>query len=330
MMDRRTFVVIAGAALLPLSQTLRAQGQATMRRIGYLSASARVDVEFFLNLLRPELEKLGWTDGRNVVVLEPRTAEARNERMPSLAVELVAQSPDVILAQGVTATRAVMQATKSIPIVMVAVGNPVELGLVTDYRNPGGNVTGSCFLAHETGRKLLQLLKQAAPRVRSVAIFDNPTNELAATFLKGMRANSVALGMRPQVLEVSGSGDIEPAFAAIRRENTESIIITPEPLIRSKGEVIAEFAQRHGLPLVAIGNRRVLPTTGLMSYGPTSAQYAQITARYIDRILKGAKPGDLPVEQPARFELVINMKAAKALRLTIPQSLLLRADEVIQ
>ena len=329
-MDRRTFVVIAGAALLPLSQTLRAQGQATRRRIGYLSASARIDVEFFLNLLRPELDKLGWTDGRNVVVLEPRTAEARNERMPSLAAELVAQSPDVILAQGVTATRAVMQATKSIPIVMVGVGNPVELGLVTEYRNPGGNVTGSCFLAHETGRKLLQLLKEAAPRVRSVAIFDNPTNELAATFLKGMQANSVALGMRPQVLEISGSGDFEPAFAAIRRENTESIIITPEPLIRSKGEVIAEFAQRHGLPLVAIGGRRVLPTTGLMSYGPTSAQYAEITARYIDRILKGAKPGDLPVEQPARFELVINMKAAKALGLTIPQSLLSRADEVIQ
>ena len=330
MIDRRAFMSVAGGILLVQSIATHAQGQITKRRIGFLSTSARVDAEFFLNLLRPELDKLGWTDGRNVVVLEPRTAEARNERVPSLAAELVAQSPDLILAQGIPSTRALMQATKSIPIVMIGVANPVELGIVTDYRKPGGNVTGSCFLAHETGRKLLQLLKEAAPRVRSVAIFDNPTNELAATFLKGMQANSVALGMRPQVLEVSVPGDIEPAFAAIRRENTESIIITPEPLIRSKGEVIAEFAQRHGLPLVAIGNRRVLPTTGLMSYGPTSAQYAQITARYIDRILKGVKPGDLPVEQPARFELVINMKAAKALGLTFPQSLLSRADEVIQ
>ncbi len=330
MMNRRHFVVIAGGALLPLSLTLGAQGQGTTRRIGFLSAFPRADVEVLVNQLRPELDKLGWTDGRNIVILEPRTAEGRNERLPALAAELVAQSPDVILVQTAPATRALMQATKAIPIVMFAVGNPVELGIVADFRRPGGNVTGSTLLADESVRKLLQLLKEAAPRVQSVALFINPTNEAAAPLVKQMRSDAAAIGMRAQVVEVSGPGDFEPAFAAIRRENTESIILIPEPLIRSNREAIGGFAQRHGLPLAVVGGSRVLPAGGLIAYAATTVQYAQLTARYVDRILKGAKPGDLPIEQPTRFELVVNMKTAKALGLTIPQTLLLRADDVIQ
>jgi len=329
-MDRRTFVAISGAALLPLSLTLRAQGQATTRRIGFLSPFARADVEVLVNQLRPELDRFGWTDGRNIVLLEPRLAEGRNERLPALAAELVAQGPDVIVVQSAPATRALMQATKTIPIVMHAVGNPVELGIVADIRNPGGNITGSTFLADETVQKLLQLLREAAPRVRSVALFVNPTNEAAAPLVKAMRADTAAMAMRIQVVEVSGPGDFEPAFAAIRRENTESILLPPEPLIRSKRDAIGDFAQRHGLPLVVVGGSRVLPAGGLIAYAATSVQYAQLTARYVDRILKGAKPGGLPVEQPTKFELIINLKTAKALDLTIPQALLLRADEVIQ
>ena len=330
MIDRRAFVVIAGGALLPLSLTRRAQGQTPPRRIGFLAPGSRAGIEVTVNLLRPELDKLGWTDGRNIVLLEPRIAEGRNERLPALAAELVAQSPDVILVQSVPATRALMQATKTIPIVMYAVGNPVELGIVADFRNPGGNVTGLSILADETVRKLLQLLREAAPRVRSVALFVNPTNESVPPLLKVMRADAAAVGMRLQVIEVSAPGDLESAFAAIRRENTESILLPPEPLILSKRDAIGDFAQRHGLPLAVAAARLNLPAGGLMAYGPASAQYAQIAARYVDRILKGAKPGDLPIEQPTRFELVINMKTAKALGLTIPQSLLLRADEVIQ
>ena len=321
---------LAGGALIAQSVAVRAQGQAAPRRIGLLFPGSRADVEGLVNLLRPELDKLGWTDGRNIVLLEPRIAEGRNDRLPALAAELVAQSPDVIVVVCAPATRALMQATKTIPIVMYAVGNPVDLGIVADFRNPGGNVTGLSILADETLRKLLRFLKEAAPHVRSVALFLNSTNEAAPPLLKAVRADSAALGMRLQEIGVSGPGDFETAFAAIRRENTESIVLPPEPLIQSKREAIAEFAQRQGIPLAVAGPRRSLPATGLISYGPVSGLYAQIASRFIDRILKGAKPGDLPIEQPATFELVINVKTAKALGLTIPQSLLLRADEVIQ
>ena len=329
MMDRRTFVAVAGGALLGLSPSLRAQGQVTMRRIGFLSAFARTDVEALIRELRPELEKLGWTDGRNIAFLDLRTTEGKNDPLPATAVELVAQGPDVILVQSAPATRALMQATKTIPIVMIGVGNPVEYGIVANYRKPGGNVTGASYLAGESVRKTLQLLKEAAPRLRSVAVFSNPSNEATAAMVKQVRADAEALGMHAQTVEVSSPGDFETAFAAIRRANTESILLPPEPLIRNNRVAIGDFAQAQKLPLAVVGSGRFLPANGLISYGPTTTQYAQLVASYVDRILKGAKPGDLPVEQPSRFELSINLKAAKALGLTIPQSLLLRADEVI-
>jgi len=329
-MDRRTFMVIGGGALLGLSLSLRGQAQITTRRVGFLSAFPRTDIEFFLSQLRPELEKLGWTDGRNIVLLEPRTTLGDNTRLPSVAGELVAEGPDLILVQTVPATRALMQATKSIPIVMVGVGNPVELGVVAGFVKPGGNVTGTSYLANEYAGKLLQLLKEAAPRLRSVAVFANPSNEAAAPLVKQMQADAVTFGIRVQIVEVSRQGDFEAAFAAIRNANTESILLPPEPVIQSNREAIAGFAQTYGLPLANVGGSRGLPASGLIAYGPTRDEYAKLAARYVDRILKGAKPGDLPVEQPTRFVLTINLKAAKALGLTIPQSLLARADEVIQ
>jgi putative ABC transport system substrate-binding protein len=330
MMDRRTFVAIAGGTLLGLSPNLRAQSQAKTRRIGFLSAFARADAEALFRELRSELEKLGWTDGRNIVFLELRTTEGKNDRLPAVAVELVAQGPDVILVQSAPATRALMQATKTIPIVMVGVGNPIEYGMVADYRKPGGNVTGASYLADESVRKTLQLLKEAAPRLRSVAIFSNPSNEAAAPMVKLLTVDAQALGMQVQIVEVAAPGDFEAAFAAIRRANTESILLPPEPLIRNNRVAIAEFAQAHKLPLAIVGSGRYLPASGLISYGPTTTQYAQLGASYVDRILKGANPGDLPIEQPSRFELSINLKTAKTLGLTIPQTLQLRADELIQ
>ena len=321
---------MVGCAALGLSGTLRAQGEAARRRIGILYVSARTDADYFVGLLRPELDKLGWTDGRNIALLEPRSAEGRNDRLPSIAAELVAQSPDVILVQSAPATRAVMQATKSIAIVMIGVGNPVEYGIVASHARPGGNVTGSTYLADESIRKLLQLLKEAVPRLRSVAVFSNPTNEAAAPMVKLLRADAERYGIRAQFVEVSSPGDFEAAFAAIRRENTESILLPPEPLIRTQRDRIGGFAQTQALPLAVVGANRYLPAGGLISYGPTSVQYAETTARYVDRILKGAKPSDLPVEEPARFEFTINLKTAKALGLTIPQVLLQRADDLIQ
>ena len=313
-----------------MSTGLRAQGTGKTRRIGFLSLYTRGDMETFLSQIRPELKELGWVNGRNIDVLEPRTTEGRNEGLPAAAAELVAQGPALILVQTLPATRALMQATTSIPIVMVGVGNPVELGLVADYRRPGGNVTGSSFMANEYAAKLLQVLKEAAPRLRSVALFTNPSNEAAVQFVKQMRADAVALGMQVQVLEVRGNDDFEPAFAVIRSASTQSILIPPEPLILSKRDAIAAFAQTHALPLAVVGRSRFLPAGGLVAYGPAPEEYAQLAVRYIDQILKGAKPGDLAIEQTTRFNLAINLKTAQALGLTIPQSLIVQANELIQ
>lgn len=329
-MDRRALMAAAVGAMFMVSAKLRAQGQATARRVAFLSAFPRADIDAALGLIRAELAKLGWNDGHNIVMLAPRTAEGRNELLSTLAAEIVAQDPDLILAQTLPATRALMQATKSIPIVMYAVGNPVEHGIVADYRRPGGNVTGSSYMANEYARKLLQLLKEAASGVHSVAVFANPSNDGAAAFVKQARADAAALEMRAQIVEVPGPSDFEAAFAAIRGAKTQAILLPPEPLILSKRELIAGFAQAHRLPLVVVGVSRVLPASGLMAFGPARDEYAQLAARYIDRILKGANPGDLAVEQTTRFNLAINLKTAKALGLTIPRSLLLRADEVIE
>lgn len=313
-----------------MAAAVRAQGTGKTRRIGFLSLFTRGDMETFLTQVRPELEKLGWVDGRNIEVLEPRTTEGSNEGLPAAAAELVAQRPEVILVQTLPATRALMQATKSIPIVMVGVGNPVELGIVTDYRKPGGNVTGSSYMANEYAAKLLQVLKEAAPRLRSVALFTNPSNEAAAPFVRQMRADALALGMQLQVIEITGKDDFEPAFAVIRGASTQSILLPPEPLILSKRDAIAAFAQAHGLPLAVVGRSRFLPAAGLVAFGPAQEEYAQLAVRYINEIFKGARPGDLAIEQTTRFNLAINLKTAKALGLTIPQSLLVRADELIR
>ncbi|MEO5880912.1 MAG: ABC transporter substrate-binding protein [Caldimonas sp.] len=313
-----------------MSRALHAQGQSAARRIGYLSGFNRASVDALLGDLRPELEKLGWTEGRNLLILEPRTADGAYERLPALATELVSQSPDLILVQSVPAARALVKASKSIPVVMAGVGTPVELGIVADYRKPGGNVTGSSYLADEYVRKLLQFLKEAAPRLRSVAVFTNPSNEAAIALVKQMRADAAALGIQALIVEVVGKGDFESAFAAIRDARTESILLPPEALIQANRESIAAFAKRHGMPLVTVGSSRNLPPSGLFAYGPAAGEYARVTAKYVDRILRGAKPGDLPIEQPTRFSLVINLKAARALGLPIPQSMLLLADEVIE
>lgn len=328
-MKRRTFVAFSGGALLGPSAGLRAQSTKT-HRVGFLATYSRANAESFLSLLRPHLEQLGWIDGRNIVLLAPRTIGGDDNRQSSEISELVAERPDLILVQGVPATRALIHATKSIPIVMVGVGNPVELGIVSDFARPGGNVTGLSYLANEYSGKVLQFLKEAAPRLRSVAVFINPTNEHAAQFFKKMNADAEALGMRAQRIDILGASDFEPAFAAIRSAGMESLFIAPEPLIQSNRAAIGAFAQTHRLPLVTVGVSSVLPAGGLLAYGPGRNEYAHLAARYVDRLLTGAKPGDLAIEQPTRFDLVINLKTAKALGLTIPHALLLRATELIQ
>ena len=258
MTGQRTF--LCGLTLCALASSW-ASGQVTVRRLGFLSPFSRSDIEDFLSLLRLELEKLGWTYGRNIILLEPRTTEGANDRLPAMAAKLVSQAPDLILVQSVPATRALMQATKSIPIVMAGVGNPVEYGIVPNLRKPGGNVTGSSFLASEYAGKLLQLLKEADPRLRSVAMFANPHDQTHAAYVKQVQADASASGIQLQIVEVSGKGDFEGAFAAIRSAKTQSILIPPEALIQSNRDAIAAFAQSQGLPLAVVGASRILPAS---------------------------------------------------------------------
>ena len=328
-MKRRRFVLHGVGATLACAVCRPASSQATPRRIVFFTLFTRANVEVFLGLLRTEMQKLGWTDGRNMT-LELRSTEGRNDLLPVAAAEIVAQAPDLLLVQSLPATRALMQATKTLPIVMVSVGNPVENGLVANYGMPGGNATGSVYPADEAMRKLLQLLKEAVPRLRSVALFTNPSNEAAAPMVRLLRADALAMGLELQVVEVVAKGDFEAAFAAIRSAKTQAILLPPEALIVSQREAIAGFAQSLGLPLAILAASRGLAASGLMAFGPSRIEFAQIAARQADRILKGAKPGELPIEQPTRFELAINVRAARALGLTIPQALLLRADEVIE
>lgn len=326
MPNRRSFIAMSASATVLCSGGRHALAQATVPRIAYLSPIDQAALERFYALLRPELENLGWTDGRNIQLLASMSSAVKAELLPAMAAEIVAQAPDLILVNGLPPTRAVMQATKTIPIVMISVGNPVEYGIVADYRKPGANVTGSKYPADVAASKLLQFLRKASPRLRSTAMFVNPGNEGAAALAKQARADASALGLQLQVVEVRSAGDFEAAFAAFRHAGSESILLPPEPLIQAHRELIASFAQKHGLPLAVVAFGRFLPASGLMAFGPAPTQYLTMTASYIDRILKGAKPGDLPIEQPTRFELTLNLKSAKALGLTVP----LRADEVIQ
>lgn len=328
MIDRRR-IAAAAIALLAGSTGRHAAAQATRRRIVFLTVFSRADAEAFLDLLRGEMLKFGWTDGGNMM-LELRTTEGRNELLPEAAAEIVAQAPDLLLVQTIPATRALMHATPSIPIVMVSVGNPVEHGLVADYRRPGGNVTGSVYPADEAMRKLLQLLKEAVPRLRSATLFANPSNEAAAPMVEQVRADASDLGLQVQVVEVLGKGDFDAAFAAIRSAKTQAILLPPEPLIVSNREAIAGFAKAQRVPLAVVGAGRSLPASGLMAFAPSRLEFARIAARQVDRILKGAKPGDLPVEQPTTFELVLNLRTAAALGLTIPPVLRLRTDRLIE
>jgi putative ABC transport system substrate-binding protein len=327
-MDRRR-VALWAASWLAWAAAVPARGQAPPRRIVFLTVFPRADSEAFAGMVRSELHKLGWSDGRQIT-LDLRSTEGRNDLLPAAAAEIVARSPHLLLVQTIPATRALMQATQTLPIVMVSVGNPVEHGLVADYRRPGGNVTGSVYPADEAVRKLLQLLKEAVPRLRSVALFANPSNEAAAPMARQARADSVALGLQLQVVEVRSQGDFDAAFAAVRSAGLQAILLPPEPLIHSQREAIAGFARAQGVPLVVVGTGRSLPASGLMAFAPLRTEFAEIAARQVDQILRGAKPGELPIEQPTRFELVLNQRSARALGLTLPQALLLRADEVIE
>ena len=329
MISRRTFLAGTGAMLLAAPLVAEAQ-QRPMPRIGILTGESSADLLPALEQFRQELRKRGWIDGQTIILLEPRSAEGRNERLSELAAEVLKADPQIIVVFGAPATRVLRQATATIPIVMWSVGDPVGYGFVASLAKPGGNVTGTSTMVIETGGKLVELLKEALPAVTRLALFVNPGNPGAASYARQVQEVAEALRLKVQVLEVRRPDDFEGAFAAIVREHTDAIILPPEPLIRSQRRRIAEFAAQHHLPLLLHGPPVLLESGGLLTYGSRLSEQPRIVASYVDRILKGARPADLPVQQPTEFELGVNLKTAKALGLTIPPSLLGRADEVIQ
>ena len=330
MMDRRTFLAGTSAALLASPLAAEAQQAAKVARIGYLSPNLAANPHL-PESFRQGLRDLGYVEGRNVVI-EYRDAEGKLERLPALAAELVALKVDVIVAAGPPAALAAKQATRTLPIVFASSGDPVTSGLVTSLARPGGNVTGLSALTQELVGKRLELLKQAGPGVSQVAVLWHPGvlgERTEKDMLKGAEVAARALGVRLQVVEARGPEDFGRAFSEMTRARAGALTVLGSVMFVNERRRLVDLAAKNRLPAV-YAQREFVDAGGLMSYGANLADLFRRAATYVDKILKGAKPGDLPVEQPTKFELVINLKTAKALGLTIPPSLLARADEVIQ
>lgn len=324
-MDRRTFLgALTGGLLVVPGGAAEAQPAAKVPRIGALVVAGPgfSPIEGF----RQGLRERGYVEGRNVTV-EYRYAEGRADRYDGLVAEMVALEPDVIVVWGTELTQAVRRATSTIPIVFALADRPVEMGLVSNLARPGGNVTGLTTLSFELSAKRLELLKEALPKVTRVAVLYAPDPRTAST-LQEMANAARSLGIRLQRLEARGPQDFDRAFAEMAREQAEAVVLLPTSLSPTLGARIADLALKRRLP--AIGQGRGFVAAGaLMAYAANWDDIARRAATFVDKVLKGAKPADLPVEQPTKFDLLINLRTARALGLTIPQSLLLRADQVI-
>jgi putative ABC transport system substrate-binding protein len=326
--DRRTFVNLVASGCLLGPRAVRAQQVGKVRRIGWLGVSSPSDRPSLFDAFRQRLRELGWIEGRNIVI-DFRYAEGRVDRLPDLAAELVRLKVDVIVSFGTQGVTAAKNATETIPIVMIAVRDPVGTGLIASLARPGGNVTGGSGSAGlEIFAKQLELLKETVPKVGRVAILSNPANAYHELAIRELKIAARPLGLELQLLEARGPNEFDGAFAAMAKERAGALLVLSDVMLNSHRARVADLVARSRLPAM-YGVRESVEAGGLMSYGPSFLDLFRRAATYVDKILKGAKPAELPVELPTEFELVINMKTAKALGLTIPQSLLLRADEMI-
>jgi putative ABC transport system substrate-binding protein len=325
-MDRRAFLAVAAASVVARPGVARAQQPAKISRLGCLSL--RSGPGEFEETFVQGLRELGYVEGQNVA-LEYRWAGGKAERLPEMAAELVRLKVDLIVAQGTLAAEAARRATTSIPIVFVAAGDPVGSGLVSSLGSPGGNVTGLTILSTELAGKRLQILRELLPRAKRVALIVHRPASPTPILIREMRAAAQQLGIQVVAQEIDTAVDLPSAFAAIQRERAQAVVVQQNPITNENARRIAELAIQHRLPAIYY-RRDFVEAGGLMSYGANSAAIYRRAATYVDKILKGAKPADLPVEQPTKFEFIINLKAAKALGLTIPPALLVRADQVIQ
>jgi len=321
-MDRRRFLSTTVAGLLAAPRAAEAQPSTTIPRIGLLG-----DVTSW-EPLRVGLRDLGYVEGKSIA-FEERSSQGRNERFSGLASELVRLNVNIIVTWGTPATLAVKQATKTIPIVMAHVGDPLRSGLVANLAHPGGNVTGVTALGPGLAAKRLELLKEAVPNMSRVAFLWNPANPDQKSSFNEVQAGARALGVTLHSAEARSREELEQALAAMKQSHPSALLMTADAVHQRYTSRIVAFTSETRLPAM-YQLKEAVDRGGLMSYGASLPDLARRAAYFVDKILKGAKPGDLPVEQPTKFELVINLKTAKALGLTIPPSLLLRADQVIE
>jgi putative ABC transport system substrate-binding protein len=327
-MERRAFISSITVGLLAAPLAAEAQQAGKVPRIGYLAFNLATSPHLH-EAFRQGLRDLGYVEGRNIVI-EYRDTEGKFERFPALAAELVSLRVDLIVAGAFQATLAAKNATKTIPIIMVAVADPVRIGLIASLVRPGGNITGlALFAGTEIFGKHLELLKEAVPNLSRVAVLSNPANPMHVLRLREVEVAGRSLGVQVQILKAQGPEEFDSAFAAMTRERAGALYVVGDPMFVSHRRRFAELAAKSRLPAV-YELKDHAEAGGLMVYGPSTLDMYRRAAPYVDKILKGAKPGDLPVEQPTKFELVINLKTAKALGLKIPPSLLARADEVIE
>ena len=325
-MDRRAFLGALGLLAPPFAA--EAQQQTQLQRVGLLTPAASSAVRDVWQAFRGGLRELGWHEGRNIVV-EYRSAEGEFQRLPALAAELVDLKVAVLVSANSPGTRAAMNATKTIPIVMVAVGDPVATGFVTNLARPGGNVTGVTNSARDLTRKRLELLKETVATASRIAVIMNTDDPIVPPQVEELRAAGRALGLNLQFVEARKAADLDAAFAMILRGRADALFRLADPLNTALRARTVEFTLKHRLPAMMV-LRQDVEAGGLIAYFTDHIAHYRRAATYVDRILRGAKPADLPIEQPTKFDLAINLKTAKALGLTIPPSLLQRADQVLE
>ena len=329
MIKRRTFLI--GSLVVFAPSRARAQQMGKVYRIGFLGIANASSWAIYITALRQGLRELGYVEGKNLVI-EYRWAQDDFGRLPKLAADLVNLKVDVIVTHGTPGSRAAKQATTTIPIVMAAVGDPVRSGLVASLARPDGNLTGNSILEFDLTLKRLQLVKEIVPNASRVGLFDVPGTQIGSVEEGGARNvdNAAAsLGMKVNRFGIRGSSDLASALATMVRERTDALIVRTDALLVAHYGEIARLAVQQRLPTIG-GAEPFVEAGGLLAYGANVVETYRHSAVYVDKILRGAKPADLPIEQPTKYVLAVNLKTAKALGLTIPQSLLLRADEVIE
>jgi putative ABC transport system substrate-binding protein len=326
-MQRREFITLLGGVAAGWPLVARAQPAGKIYRIGFLGVTSRAEYRGQVDALQTGLRQLGYEEGNNVV-FEYRWAEGRYDRLLGLAVELVNLKVDVLVAHSTPGARAAKQATSTIPIVVCAVADPVDVGLVASLARPGGNLTGLTFFLAEICAKRVELIKEAIPNLTRVAVIINPGNVSHSIVLELMQQTAAALGVELVPVEVKTHDDIAAAIAGVATRSASALVAIEDPLVISNARQIADFALQNRLPL--IGFKPQAEASALMEYGPDFLDLFYRAATLVDKILKGTSPANLPIERAVKFELIVNLKTAKALGVTVPLTLIASADEVIE